>query len=313
MARTDRFSGLSEFLAVADHASFRAAAADLGVTRAAVSQAVQALEGRLGRRLFQRTTRSVALTDAGAKLLETLRPAADQIGHTLDEVSGEADRPVGRLRLTVPRIAFDLVLTRVLPELRDRFPAIAVELDINDASVDLASRRYDAGIRIGEWVERDMVAVKLTPAFQWMVVASPDYLARHGRPRRPRDLLQHECIRYRFPTAASVFRWEFVDAGEPFTLDAPGHLTVNDHLSMIALARQGLGLAYTADLVARQDLDSGALMQILREFVPRRQGLYLYFPATARNEPKLRAFIEVATRIQRSLLPGRARVRRVKP
>jgi len=299
MARTDRFTGLSEFLAVADHASFRAAAAELGVTRAAVSQAVQALEGRLGQRLFQRTTRSVALTDAGATLLATLRPAADQIGHTLDQLSGEAERPAGRLRLTVPRIAFDLVLTHVLPDFRHRFPGISVELDVNDASVDLASHRYDAGIRIGEWVERDMVAVKLTPGFQWMVVAAPDYLGRNGRPRRPRDLLQHECIRYRFPTAASVFRWEFVEAGEAFTLDAPGHLTVNDHLSMVALARQGLGLAYTADLVARQHLDSGALVQILREFVPHKQGLYLYFPATARNEPKLRAFIDIATRRRR--------------
>jgi DNA-binding transcriptional LysR family regulator len=313
MPRPNKFAGLSEFLAVAGHASFRAAAADLGVTRAAVSQAVQALERRLGRMLFQRTTRSVALTDAGAKLLATLRPAVDQIGHTLDQVSGEADRPVGRLRLTVPRIAFDLVITRVLPAFRDRFPAISVELDVNDASVDLASRRYDAGIRIGEWVERDMVAVKLTPGFQWMVVAAPDYLDRRGPPRRPRDLLQHECIRYRFPTAASVFRWELVEAGETFTLDAPGHLTVNDHLSMIALATQGLGLAYTADLVARRHLDSGALEQVLREFVPHKQGLYLYFPATARNEPKLRAFIDVATRLQRSHSPASARARRGKP
>ncbi len=312
MARTDTFTGLSEFLAVADHASFRAAAAELSVTRAAVSQAVRALERRLGRRLFQRTTRSVALTDAGAKLFATLRPAADQIGHTLDQVSGEAERPVGRLRLTVPRIAFDLVIARVLPEFRNRFPEISVELDVNDAAMNLASHRYDAGIRIGEWVERDMVAVKLTPGFQWMVVAATDYLARHGRPRRPRDLLQHECIRYRFPTAASVFRWEFVEAGETFTLDAPGHLTVNDHLSMVALARQGLGLAYTADLVARQHLDSGALVQVLREFVPRKQGLYLYFPASARNEPKLRAFMEVATRVQRSSLPASARARGIK-
>ena len=199
---------------------------------------------------------------------------------------------------------FDLVLTHVLPDFRHRFPGISVELDVNDASVDLASHRYDAGIRIGEWVERDMVAVKLTPGFQWMVVAAPDYLGRNGRPRRPRDLLQHECIRYRFPTAASVFRWEFVEAGEAFTLDAPGHLTVNDHLSMVALARQGLGLAYTADLVARQHLDSGALVQILREFVPHKQGLYLYFPATARNEPKLRAFIDIATRRRRRTPAG---------
>jgi DNA-binding transcriptional LysR family regulator len=299
MARIDKFSGLSEFLAVADHASFRVAAAQLGVTRAAVSQAVRALEDRLGRRLFQRTTRSIALTDAGSELLATLRPAADQIGHTLDKLAGDADRPVGHLRLTVPRIALDLALAPVLPEFRSRFPEISIELDVDDASVNLASRRYDAGIRIGEWVERDMVAVKLTGGFQWMVVAAPAYLARRGQPLRPRDLLDHECIRYRFPTAASIFRWEFIEAGEIFTLDAPGHVTVNDHVSMVALARHGLGLAYSADLVVRRDLESGALLQILEDFVPRKQGLYLYFPATARHEPKLRAFIEVATDVLR--------------
>lgn len=165
MARIDKFSGLSEFLAVADHASFRAAAAQLGVIRAAVSQAVRALEDRLGRRLFQRTTRSIALTDAGSQLLATLRPAADQIGHTLDQLAGDADRPVGHLRLTVPRIAVDLALAPVLPEFRSRFPEISIELNVDDASVDLASRHCDAGIRIGEWVERDMVAVKLTGGF----------------------------------------------------------------------------------------------------------------------------------------------------
>jgi DNA-binding transcriptional LysR family regulator len=299
MARTDKFSGLTEFLAVADHASFRAAAAELGVTRAAVSQAVSALERRIARRLFQRTTRSIALTDAGSQLLAALRPAADQIGYTLDQLSGDADRPVGHLRLTVPRIAVDLALASVLPAFRSRFPGISVELDVDDASVNLASGRYDAGIRIGEWVERDMVAVKLTGGFQWMVVAAPAYLARRGQPQRPRDLLEHECIRYRFPTAASVFRWEFVEAGETFTLDAPGRVTVNDHISMVALARQGVGLAYSADLVVRRDLESGALQPILQEFVPRKQGLYLYFPVTARQEPKLRAFIEVATDVLR--------------
>ena len=294
MARVDRFAGLSEFLAVADHTSFRAAAAELGVTRAAVSQAVQGLEHRLGQRLFQRTTRSVALTDAGARLLATLRPAADQIGQTLEGLSGEAGQPIGTLRLSVPRIAFDLVLALVLPDFRRRFPSVSVELDVNDASIDLAKQRFDAGIRIGEWLERDMIALKLTAGFRWIVIAASDYLNRHGRPRHPKDLLRHECIRYRFPTAGSIFRWEFVEAGETFTLDAPGQLTVNDHLSMVALARQGLGLAYTSDLVAQDDLRCGKLEVVLADFTPHKQGLYLYFPATARNDPKLRAFIEVA-------------------
>jgi DNA-binding transcriptional LysR family regulator len=227
-------------------------------------------------------------------LLATLRPAVDQIGQTLEGLSGEAGQPIGTLRLTAPRIAFDLVLALVLPEFRRRFPNVSVELDVNDASIDLAKQRFDAGIRIGEWLERDMIALKLTAGFRWIVVAAPDYLNRRGRPRHPKDLLRHECIRYRFPTAGSIFRWEFVEAGETFTLDAPGQLTVNDHLSMVALARQGLGLAYTSDLVAQDDLRCGKLEVVLPDFTPHKQGLYLYFPATALNDAKLRAFIEVA-------------------
>ena len=186
------------------------------------------------------------------------------------------------------------MLALLLPDFRRRFPNVSVELDVNDASIDLAKQRFDAGIRIGEWLERDMIALKLTAGFRWIVIAAPDYLNRRGRPRHPKDLLRHECIRYRFPTAGSIFRWEFVEAGETFTLDAPGQLTVNDHLSMMALARQGLGLAYTSDLVAQNDLRCGKLEVVLPDFTPHKQGLYLYFPATARNDPRLRAFIQVA-------------------
>jgi len=297
MARTDRFSGLSEFLAVAELGSFRKAAAALNVSHAAISQAIRKLESRLQRTLVQRTTRSVALTDAGVLLLGVLQPAAGQIDRTIEQICGDAGRPVGRLRLTVPRIAVDLAVAPVLPELHRRFPELSVELDVNDESVELAAGRYDAGIRIGEWVDRDMVAVKLTSSFQWMVVGAPAYFKHRSRPKHPRNLLEHECIRYRLPTAGAVFRWEFVESGEPFSLDVPGRTIVNDHLTMLALAREGLGLAFTADLVVRRDLKSGALQPVLQSFIPRRQGLYLYFPHTTRREPKLRAFIEVATAV----------------
>jgi len=210
MARVDRFSGLAEFLAVAHHASFRAAGAELGVTPSAVSQAVRALETRLRLPLFQRTTRNVALTEAGAALLARLSPAASEIGAAFESLGALRQHPTGNLRLSVPRIALDLVMLRVLPAFRQSCPDVTVEIDVNDTSIDLAATQFDAGIRIGGDIERDMIAVRITPDFRWVVVGSRDYFAAHGRPRSPQDLGRHQCIRYRFPTARSVHRWGFV-------------------------------------------------------------------------------------------------------
>jgi len=295
MARTDTFTGLSELLAVAHHRSFRAAAAALHVTPAAVSQAIRALEARVGLPLFQRTTRRVALTEAGAQLLARVRPATTDITEALDALGTLRQRPAGHLRLSVPRIALDLVIYPVLPELRRAYPDITVEIDVNDASVDLIEDGFDAGIRIGEFIERDMVAVRLTPPFRWVVVGAPSYLAARGRPRTPRELTGHECIRYRFPTARTVYRWQFVRKGREFSLDPPGSVIVNDHPSLVALASRGVGLAYTADLVAARELGTGRLEAVLTAHLPTRPGLFLYFPARTQEQPKLRALIEVAT------------------
>jgi DNA-binding transcriptional LysR family regulator len=299
MARSDAFDGLSEFLAVAAHASFRAAAAELKVTPAAVSQAVRALETRVGLPLFQRTTRSVALTEAGANFLERLRPAAGEIGEALEALALARGRAVGSLRLSVPRIALDLVIVPVLGEFRRAYPDIRVEIEVDDASVDLAAGRLDAGIRIGEFIARDMIAVRLTPDFRWVVLGAPSYFAQRGRPRTPQDLIRHECIGYRYPTAKAVARWEFVRGGREFSLDPPGSIIVNDHLTMVALARTGIGLAYTANLVAARELASGALENVLGAHLPVKPGLFLYFPARSQTQPKLRAFIDVATRLMR--------------
>jgi DNA-binding transcriptional LysR family regulator len=299
MSRVDAFSGLAEFLAVARHASFRAAAAELRVTPAAVSQAVRALEGRVGLPLFQRTTRSVALTEAGAEFLARLRPAAADIGEALDSLAEIRGRPAGSLRLSVPRIALDLVILPVLPEFRRACPDVKVEIEVDDASVDLTAGRLDAGIRIGEFIERDMIAIRLTPDFRWLVLGTPSYFAARGRPRTPQDLIKHECIGYRYPTAKAVARWEFTRGGREFSLDPPGSIIVNDHLTMVALAGLGLGLAYTADLVAARDLASGELEPVLGSHLPTKPGLFLYFPARSQVQPKLRAFIDVATRLLR--------------
>jgi DNA-binding transcriptional LysR family regulator len=293
MARVDRFTGLSEFLAVATHASFRAAATELGVTSAAVSQAVRALEMRVGLPLFQRTTRNVALTEAGVRLFGRLSPAATEIGEALDALGAMRERPMGNLRLSVPQIALDLVMLQALPAFRKAYPDVTIEIDVNDASVDLNERQFDAGIRIGEFIERDMVAVRLTPDFRWLVVGAPAYFAVHGRPKSPQDLTKHECIRYRFPTARTVYRWQFQRRGRDFSLDPPGAIVVNDHLAMVALAERGLGLAYTSDLVAASELKSGTLEAVLGSHLPKKPGLFLYFPKRIQTQPKLRAFIDI--------------------
>jgi DNA-binding transcriptional LysR family regulator len=269
------------------------------VTPAAVSQAIRSLETRVGLPLFQRTTRSVALTEVGADFLARLRPASAEIGDALEALVQLRQHPIGTLRLSVPRIALNLVILPVLPQFRRAFPDVRVEIAVDDASVDLTTGRFDAGIRIGEFIERDMVAVRITPDFRWSVLGAPSYFATHGRPRLPEDLTSHECIRYRFPTAQAVYRWQFQRKGREFSLDPPGSVIVNDHISMIELATKSVGLAYTADLVAARELESGKLEAVLASYLPTKPGLFLYFPAKSQNQPKLRAFIDMSTRYMR--------------
>jgi len=241
----------------------------------------------------------VGLTEVGAQLLARVRPAAAEIGEAITGLTGLRGRPAGVLRLSVPRISLDLVLTRILQEFHRTCPGVTVELDINDSVLDLAEHRLDAGIRIGDRVAKDMVAVPLTPPFRWLVVGSPSYFSAHRRPRVPRDLLKHECIRYRFPGSRAEYRWQFVRDGREFSLSPPGKLIVNDHLFMVALARQGVGLAYTTDLVADRELALGELQAVLAAHLPTKAGLFLYFPRRSQTQPKLRAFIDTANRLLR--------------
>jgi DNA-binding transcriptional LysR family regulator len=294
MARTDQFSGLAEFLAVARHSSFRAAGADLGVTPSAISQAIRGLEARVGLPLFQRTTRKVALTDSGAALLAQLSPAAQSIAEAMEATTASRSRPAGSLRLSVPRIALGLVLWDLVPAFRAAYPDITVDLDVNDASVDLTAEQFDAGVRMGEYIQRDMVAVRLTQDFRYVVVGSPAYFRARNRPSSPKDLTAHECIRYRFPTARTVYRWEFVKGKRTYSVEPLGGVTVNDHLSMIELACRGNGLAYTLDLLARPSLAAGTLEEVLVRHLPVTSGLFLYFPRRSQSQPKLRAFVDFA-------------------
>lgn len=297
---TDPFAGLAAFLAVAETGSFTAAAARLGVSPAAVSQTVKALENRLGTPLFLRTTRRVGLTEAGAALLIRARPAAAEILQALETAGELGEEPAGVLRLTVPRMAVPLVIEPVIPVLRRAHPKVAVEISVEDAAMDLPAHGYDAGIRIGEMVERDMVAVRLTRDIVWSVVASPAYLAARGTPQQPEDLTQHDAIRYRFPTSGAIYRWEFERDGRTLTVDPPGSLVVNDGALLISFALAGLGLAYVADIAAEEEIEADRLRPVLQPFLPRSPGLFLYFPRRASIQPKLRAFIDVMRTVLRA-------------
>lgn len=290
----DPFDGLKAFLLVAQHKSFTQAARELGMSSAAVSQTIRTLETRLGLPLFQRTTRRVGLTEAGASLHARLRPAAVEITDAIESLNSFRDRPVGHLRLTVPRIALPLVIEPILAQFRRAYPEVSVEIAVEDAVVDLATRGFDAGIRIGEYIDADMVAVRLTPDITWSVLGAPAYFAAKGRPATPEELTRHECILYRFPTSGAIHRWEFVRDRREFAVNVPGKVITSDSLLLISLARTGIGLTYSADLVAAEDVAAGTLERVLDSFLRRTPGLFLYFPARMQTQPKLRAFIDIA-------------------
>jgi DNA-binding transcriptional LysR family regulator len=295
----DPFNGLRDFLAVAEAKSFTAAAATLGVTPNAVSQTIRALEARLGLQLFVRTTRRVALTEAGLAFLKRVRPAATEIADAYELLGDFRERPMGNLRLTVPRMAIPLLLTPLLPRFRQAYPDVSVEVSIDDAAVDITEHGFDAGMRIGEAVERDMIAVRLTPDITWAVVGSPSYFVRHGWPSTPEELTHHEAIRYRYPGSGTIYRWEFERDGSDFSVDAPGALTVNDFQMLMEMAEAGTGLAYLPDLSVRDAVTSGRLERVLEPYLPRSPGLFIYFPAKAQTQPKLRAFLDLATKVMR--------------
>ena len=292
--RTDPFEGLAAFLLVEEHRSFTQAARTLGVSAAAVSQAIRRLELRLGLPLFQRTTRKVGLTEAGAALHRELGPAAGRIAEALENLNTFRERPMGRLRITAPRIALPLVVEPVLARFRESYPEVSVEIDMNDASVDLAGRDFDAGIRFGGSVEADMVAVRLTRHVRWCVFGSPAYLRAKGVPSTPDDLRAHECIAYRFPTSAALQRWELVRGKRRIAADVTPRIVTTDSLSLLSLAGRGLGLIYSADLAAEQEVQAGRLRPVLERYGLRTPGLFLYFPRRMQSQGKLRAFIDAA-------------------
>ena len=283
--------GVEAFVRVAERRSFRQAAADLGVTPSAMSQTIKVLEARVGVALLTRTTRSVGLTEAGERFLEHARPAVQAIVAAIDAARDLGSKPSGLLRLAVPRAVVPLVLQPVLASFHAAFPEVVVEIAASEEMVDLAKEGFDAGIRMGEFIADDMVVVRLSPSFRFIVVASPAYLERHGRPRTPADLASQACIRLR-RSGGVLAHWRLENADGPVDLAVTGPLVVNDYPTMLAAAIDGLGLAQLPRPVAAPHIASAQLEELLPGHAPTSPGLFLYFPSRAQVMPKLRAFID---------------------
>jgi DNA-binding transcriptional LysR family regulator len=288
------FPQLQAFLAVARLRSFSGAARELGVTRSAVSHAVQQLEEQLRVMLLTRTTRSVSVTDAGRRLMENAGPALGQIVGALGEVSAKPGEAVGRLRLSVPRAAVPFVIDPVLPTFRARHPRVDVEVVIEERFVDIVAEGYDAGVRLTEAIERDMVQVRLTDAFRFVVVAAPDYLARCGTPVRPEDLLRHECITFRSQTTGAIYVWELERGRRSWRVPVRGGVVTNDHLVSVSLAAQGMGLAYAFEPAVMELVRTGRLQRVLEPYAATVPGFFVYFPSRAQRSAPLRLFVEAA-------------------
>jgi len=290
--RGSQFAELNAFVAVAEHASFTRAAKQLRLSPATLSQTIRALEERLGVRLLNRTTRSVAPTEAGERLLARLRPLLDDLAAAVEAVNAFRDKPAGRLRLTVPPPVASLVLAPLLARFLAEYPDIAVDISVDGAMVDIVAGRFDAGIRIGERVARDMIGVRITDNIRVMVVASPAYLARHATPQTPGDLAGHNCIRMRFP-GGDFLPWAFAVEGRIQQFEVDGSVIVNESDLAIRAALDGIGVLYEISDYVAPLIAEGRLVAVLEDWMPPpSDGFFLYYPSRRQNPAALQALID---------------------
>lgn len=303
IVRQQQLDGLAAFVAVAEERGFSAAAVRLGMSPSAVSQAIRQLEERLGLALFNRTTRSVSLTEAGARYLDRVLPAVRELVAAGEELGAASDHPAGLLRLNVPRSGYLIALQPILRRFLAAYPDIQLEIVIEGQLVDIVGAGFDAGIRFGDRVERDMVAVRIGPPLQTHVLASPDYLARYGTPQHPRELLRHECICFRYPTSGQLERWAFVRGEESLELTVHGRLIFNDGSAMVQAALDGLGITCMVNGYIERFLEDGRLVRLFADWSPPLDSLRLYFPERRRVPAKLRALIDFLRAEQRQWEP----------
>jgi DNA-binding transcriptional LysR family regulator len=289
--RQGALDGVEAFLSVAQRRSFRRAAAELGVTPSAISQAVRTLEARVGAALFIRTTRSVGLTEAGERFLSRARPAFEELVAASEVARELGQRPAGLLRLTVPRAVVPILLEPLIASFCQAYPEIEVEIAANEELIDLAAEGFDAGVRMGQFIAADMVTVRLTPSFPLVVVGSPDYLRRRKRPERIDDLRGHACLRMRRSNGA-IAPWSFINGNKAVEAIVSGPFIANDYPTMLGAAVEGVGLAQVPGPIAAAPVTAGKLVRVLEPFAPMAPGVFLYYPSRRQMTPKLRAFID---------------------
>lgn len=289
---------LAAFAAVASHRSFRKAADVMGVSRSALSHAIIALEEKLGVRLFNRTTRSVSLTEAGARLLSRLDPVLQDLDQALDTLSDERGTPSGTLRINANKSGARILLADVVPRFLDLYPDVELDLVSEGRLVDIVEQGFDAGVRLLEAVPRDMVAVKFGGDVRFIAVAAPSYLVGKATPNTPDDLHAHCCIRQRLPSGKR-YRWEFSKRGAEIAVDVPGNLTLDDNDLLVQAAADGRGIAYVPEHFAKPFLGSGQLVTVLEDWCPPTPGLALYYPRNRHVPSPLRAFIDILRQVDR--------------
>lgn len=286
-----QLSQLAVLATVAETASFRKAAEELGIAPSAVSHAVSALEASLGVRLLARTTRSVAPTQEGRQLLEKLAPALADIGTALETLTENKAHPAGPLRITLPHLAAEDLIVPRLGAFLALYPDIRLELITNDLFEDIVEKGFDAGLRLGEHLEADMVAVRASAPIRGTIVGAPAYFERHPPPHHPHDLMRHRCIRRRF-SSGRIYRWELERDGQAVVVDVPGILTLADQRLIRLAALDGAGLAFVFDQRVEQDVAEGRLVRVLEDWCPPFDGFHIYYPTRRQMRPALRAFVD---------------------
>jgi DNA-binding transcriptional LysR family regulator len=307
--RQGALDGVEAFLSVAQHRNFRKAAAELRVTPSAISQSVRALETRLGAVLFIRTTRSVGLTEAGERFLSRAKPAFEELVAASEVARELGQRPTGLLRITVPRAVLSILLQPLVTSFCQAYPEIEMEIAARGELVDLAAEGFDAGIRMGQFIAADMVAVPLTPPIRFIIVGSPAYLARREQPEGPDDLRQHACLRLRRSNGV-LAPWSLKNGADAIEIVVAGPLIAHDFSTILGAAIEGVGLAQVPEPIAAESLRTGKLVRVLEQFAPTTPGMFLYYPGRRQIMPKLRAFIDHVKSYSRGARKTRAQSNR---
>jgi DNA-binding transcriptional LysR family regulator len=303
--RGAEFAEMSAFAAIAEQRSFAKAAAQLGLGKSTLSQNLRSLEERLGVRLLNRTTRSVSLTEAGARLLARVAPSLVELNAAVDEVVNHRRSPTGLLRLVVQPPVATLLIEPILARFLGEYPGVQLDVAVVKMPADIVAEGFDAGIRLGEQIDRDMIAMRVMGEKRFLVVASPDYVARHPQPKTPRDLRHHDCIRNRLPNGA-IFGWDFEKNGKVLHISVEGRLIVNDIELSIRAVRDGLGLAYLLYDYIATDLKAGRLVPLLEDWSPRLSGFFLYHSSRRQITSPLQALIAFlkAEAVRRGVTPA---------